>query len=125
MHRRRRITQTRRTNEGSLEAAKSAQSQTRAKEEERSASGKVTAAQDAADPYSRQVVRAHRVVLSMGGPIRGRPFICDPGRPGVIREMLTIGSREIDKGRGGRLPMYVPLELTTSDSGESFWPTSQ
>lgn len=58
-------------------------------------------------------------------PIRGRPFICDGGKPVTIGEVWAIGAREIDKGRGGQLPMYVPLGSTTSNSGESFWPTSQ
>ena len=43
----------------------------------------------------------------------------------MIRVMLAIVACEIDKGLGGRLPMYVPLGSTTSNSGESFWPTSQ
>src|SRR5208282_2225514 len=57
--------------------------------------------------------------------MRAARLFVAPGKPARIGKMLVIVAREIDKGRGGQLPMYVPLESTISDSGESFWPTSQ
>jgi hypothetical protein len=65
----------------------------------------------------------------------GRSFICGDEKlqcqndtqkkTAMIRAMLVIERREIDKDCGGRLPMYVPLRSTISNSGENFWPTSQ